>query len=163
MPRPPLVGVCGAGIASPDEARAAREVGRRLAAAGAIVVCGGLGGVMEAAARGVREAGGTCVGLLPGWDPDEAAADVTIALPTGLDEMRNPLIVRAARGVIAVGGAYGTLSEVAFALRLRRPVVALRSWEVRRPGEDAPDPGIHTAADPASAVSLLLGLIAESE
>lgn len=159
MPRPPLVAVCGAGVATPAEVAAAREVGRRLAEAGAVVVCGGLGGVMEAAATGVREAGGICVGLLPGWDADEAAEAVTVALPTGLDEMRNPLIVRAARGVIAVGGAYGTLSEVAFALRLGRPVVALGSWEVRRPGIGAPDPGIEVAADPAAAVARLLELI----
>jgi len=159
MARPPLVAVCGAGDATPAEAAAAEEVGRRLAERGVTVVCGGLGGVMAAAARGVRAGGGTCVGLLPGWDPDEAAPDVTIALPTGLDEMRNALIVRAARGVIAVGGAYGTLTEVALALRLGRPVVALGSWEVRRPGVPGPDLGIRIAADPAAAVATLLDLI----
>ena len=159
MPRPPLVAVCGAGEASPGEAAAAEEVGRRLAQAGAAVVCGGLGGVMAAVARGVRREGGVSVGLLPGWDADAAAADLTVALPTGLDELRNALIIRAARGVIAIGGAYGTLTEVAFALRLGRPVVGLGSWEVRRHGAQRADPGITVAADPAEAVALLLARI----
>ena len=91
------------------------EVGRRLAERGAVVLCGGLGGVMAAVARGVRSAGGTCVGLLPGEDPAAAAPDVTVAVPTGMGEMRNALLARACAGMVAIGGGYGTLSEVGLA------------------------------------------------
>lgn len=159
LPRPPMVAVCGAGVASPEEARDAAEVGRLLAEAGVVVVCGGLGGVMEAAAAGASTAGGVVVGLLPGLDAADAAPGVTVALPTGLDEMRNLLVVRAAAAVVAVGGAYGTLTEVAFALRLGRPVAALRSWEVRRPGTAAADPAVHVAASPEDAVDHVLARI----
>ena len=152
MSRPPLVAVCGAGEAGVAEDAAAEEVGRRLAEAGATVVCGGLGGVMAAVARGVSSAGGTCVGLLPGDDPAAAAPGVTVALATGLGEMRNALIARACDAMIAIGGGYGTLSEIAFALRLGRPVVALASWEVRRAGAGIPDPGVRVVAGAAEAV-----------
>lgn len=158
-PRPPLVAVCGASLPTAEDVAAAEAVGRGLAERGAVVLCGGLGGVMAAAARGVRAAGGLCVGLLPGWDPDEAAPEVDLALPTGMGEGRNLLLVRAARAVVAIGGGYGTLSEIALALRLQRPVVALRSWEVRRPGVDAPDPGIVPAASPADAVTRVMAAV----
>lgn len=108
----------------------AREVGHLLAAAGAVVVCGGLGGVMEAVSEGVAEAGGSSVGLLPGRDRTDANASLSIALPTGLGEARNWLVVCASDVVIAIGQGYGTLSEIALALRSGRHVVGLRTWAI---------------------------------
>jgi uncharacterized protein (TIGR00725 family) len=155
--RRPLIAVCGASEATPTEAHDAEEVGKLLAERGAVVVCGGLGGVMAAVARGATGAGGTCIGLLPGSDTDGAAPDLTIALPTGLGEMRNALIARVCVAMIAIGGGYGTLSEIGLGLRLGRPVVALHSWEVRRPGSGEADPGMHHADTPAAAVDWVLG------
>ena len=131
----PYVAVCGAGEASAALARDAEELGRGLAAAGAVVVCGGLGGVMEAACRGARAAGGTTVGLLPGVDRGDGNRWLSVALPTGLGELRNGLIVRAADALVAVGGGPGTLSEIALALKIGRPVVGLGTWELARAGE----------------------------
>lgn len=119
------VAVVGAGAASSEEVRLATEVGRQLARAGAILICGGLGGVMEAAARGAREAGGRTVGLLPGTDASDANPWIELPVPTGLGEARNLLVVRAGESVIAVGGAWGTLSEIALARKIGRPVVTL--------------------------------------
>lgn len=127
------VAVCGAGDPAPDTDALAYEVGRLLAEAGAVVVCGGLGGVMQAACRGAKEAGGTTVGLLPGEDRSHANPYVDVAIPTGMGEMRNALIVRSADAVIAIGGGWGTLSEVAFAMKTRTPVVTLSSWELPEP------------------------------
>jgi uncharacterized protein (TIGR00725 family) len=143
------VGVCGAGVASDPLAAAAEEVGRGLADAGAVVVCGGLGGVMEAACRGARTAGGVTVGLLPGSDRSAGNAFLSVAVPTGLGELRNGLIVRAADVVVAIGGEWGTLSEIALARKLGRPVVALGSWEL---------PELEVVATPAEAVSRALSL-----
>ena len=139
--------VIGPGDASAEEAARAEAVGRLLGEAGAVVVCGGLGGVMEAAARGAAGAGGTVVGLLPGSDRGAANPHVTVAITTGLGEMRNALVVRAADAVVAVGGAYGTLSEIAFALRTGKPVVGLDTWAL----DDVVD-----APDPEAAVALAL-------
>jgi hypothetical protein len=105
-------------------------VGRLLAERGAMVVCGGLGGTMEAACRGAREAGGTTLGLLPGLDRSAANPFVSVAVPTGLGEARNALVVRAADAVIALGGGYGTLSEIALALKAGKRVVGLRTWDI---------------------------------
>ena len=160
MARPPLVAVCGPGEADAEEERLAEEVGRMLAERGAVVLCGGLGGVMAAAARGASGAGGLCVGLLPGDDPEAAAPAIGLALPTGLGELRNGLLVRACAGVVAIGGAYGTLSEIGFALRLGRPVVGVRTWELRRAGADTADPGVRTAGSAAEAVDSVLTAIA---
>jgi uncharacterized protein (TIGR00725 family) len=126
----PYIAVIGPSDATSQETRNAEEIGRKLAEGGAIVVCGGLGGVMEAACRGASTAAGTTVGLLPG--PDRASANeyLQIALPTGLGELRNGLVIRAADAVIAVGGAYGTLSEIALALRTGVPVIGLNTWEI---------------------------------
>jgi len=137
------VGVIGAGETTADVERAAEEVGRLLAGAGAIVVCGGLTGVMAGACRGARDAGGTTVGILPGLDAADANEWVDIALPTGMGEMRNVLIVRASDVLVAVAGEYGTLSEIAFALREGIPVVGLGTWDIR---------GVEVATDPADAV-----------
>ncbi len=121
----PLVAVVGGSECTTAEADVAEEVGRRLAQAGAIVLCGGLTGVMEAVARGVRAGGGLTIGILPGNDPADANRFIDIPLATGMGEMRNALIVRAAGAVIAIGGSYGTLSEIALALRIGTPVVGL--------------------------------------
>jgi uncharacterized protein (TIGR00725 family) len=131
----PCIAVCGPGTADEAELASAEEVGALIAEAGAVLVCGGLGGVMEAACRGARSRGGLTVGLLPGDDGDEANGWVQLALPTGMGEVRNALIVRAAHAVIAIGGAYGTLSEIALALRSGTPVVGLDTWELG--GRDA--------------------------
>lgn len=122
----PIVAVVGGSICTDVEAQLAEELGRRLAESGAIVICGGLTGVMEAVAKGVRAAGGTTIGILPGNDRRDANPFIDIALATGMGEMRNAVIVRAAGAVVAVGGGHGTLSEVALALRIGTPVAGLQ-------------------------------------
>jgi uncharacterized protein (TIGR00725 family) len=124
------VAVVGPGDASARQAEAAEQVGRALAQAGAVVVCGGLGGVMAAACRGAADAGGTTIGILPGNERGAANEWAQVVIPTGMGEMRNALVVRAADAVIAVGGAYGTLSEVALALKTGVPVVGLQTWPI---------------------------------
>jgi uncharacterized protein (TIGR00725 family) len=124
------VAVIGPGDASEKEMEAAEAVGRELAERGAVVVSGGLGGVMAAASKGATEAGGTAVGILPGSDREAANPWVGVAIPTGLGELRNGLVVRAADAVIAIGGAYGTLSEIALALKAGTPVTGLNTWDV---------------------------------
>ena len=124
------VAVVGPGEANAEQVYAAEAVGRGLAERGALVVCGGLGGVMAAACRGARSAGGLAIGLLPGIDRAEGNEWLTVAIPTGLGELRNGLVVRAADVVIAVGGAYGTLSEIALALKCSVPVVGLGTWSI---------------------------------
>jgi uncharacterized protein (TIGR00725 family) len=124
------VAVVGPGAASPEQEAAAEEVGRLLARRGAVVVCGGLGGVMEAACRGASREGGTTLGVLPGLDRGAANPFVSVAVATGLGEARNALVVRAADALIAVGGAYGTLSEIALALKAGKPVIGLGTWEI---------------------------------
>lgn len=126
---------------------AAEAVGRGLAARGAVVVCGGLGGAMEAACRGAKEAGGMTVGLLPGLDRRDANPYVDVAVTTGLGEARNALVVRAADALIAVGGGYGTLSEIGLALRTGKRVVGLGTWEID---------GIDPASSPEEAVEAVL-------
>ena len=143
----PYVAVVGPGESSDAEEVAAEAVGRALARAGAVVVTGGLGGVMGAACRGAAAAGGLTVGLLPGTDRRTANAWVTVALPTGLGELRNGLVVRAGDAVIAVGGAYGTLAEVALALKAGTPVVGLGTWGID---------GVREADDAAGAVEQAL-------
>ncbi|MDQ3679791.1 MAG: TIGR00725 family protein [Actinomycetota bacterium] len=137
------VAVVGAGEASPAAESEAETVGRLLAERGAVVVCGGLGGVMAAACRGAKSAGGTTVGILPGSDRSEANPWVDVAVPTGMGEARNAVVVRTVDAVVAVAGGYGTLSEMALALRLGRPVVTLGGWEID---------GVQLARDPSDAV-----------
>jgi uncharacterized protein (TIGR00725 family) len=150
--RPPAyVAVIGASQASADEMRAAEEIGRGLAQAGAVVITGGRGGVMAAASQGAAQAGGLVVGILPGSDRAEANEFVTVAIATGLGELRNGLIVRAADAAVAVGGAYGTLSEVALALGAAVPVVGWNTWAID---------GIQRADSPADAVARALRLAA---
>lgn len=122
-------------------------MGRELASRGAVLVCGGLGGVMEAACRGAKGGGGTTIGILPGTDRAAANPFVDFAIPTGLGEARNALVVRAADALIAVGGAYGTLSEIAFALKAGKPVAGLGTWDVD---------GVTVADSPEAAVNSVL-------
>jgi uncharacterized protein (TIGR00725 family) len=129
------VAVVGPGAADPAQVEAAEAVGGELARRGAVVVCGGLGGVMEAACRGAKAAGGTTVGILPGADRRDANPYVDVALVSGLGEGRNALVVRAADAVVAVGGGFGTLSEIALALRAGKPVVGIGTWELAVGGE----------------------------
>ncbi len=150
------VAVCGPSESSADEAAWAEETGRLLARAGAVLVCGGLGGVMDAAARGASAASGTVVGILPGEDRAGASQHLTASIPTGMGEARNALVVRAADAVVAISGEFGTLSEIALALKMGKPVVGLGTWELAKPGV-AVDP-IVRADSPARAVELALSL-----
>ena len=154
------VAVVGAGRASADEEGVAAEVGRGLAAAGVVVVCGGLGGVMEAACRGAKAAGGTTVGILPGTSRADANPHVDVAIPTGLGELRNGLVVRAADALVAVGGEFGTLSEIALALKAGKPVVAVGGWELTRDG--APVDAITRATSADDAVARVLAALGKS-
>jgi uncharacterized protein (TIGR00725 family) len=117
--------VCGAGSEVPEACALAEEVGREIAAAGAVLVCGGLGGVMQAAARGAATAGALTIGVLPGRSAEDANPYIALPLPTAMGEARNVLVVRFADAVIAIGGEWGTLSEVAFARKIGVPVVVL--------------------------------------
>jgi uncharacterized protein (TIGR00725 family) len=147
------VAVVGPGDgATPDDVAAAREVGRLLAEAGATVLTGGLGGVMAAATEGAVGAGGVTVALQPGRERVPCSA--TVVIPTGLGEMRNALLVRAADAVIAVGGSWGTLSEIALAIRTGVPVVCLGGWEVRDAAGVPLD--VPRAASPSDAVTAAL-------
>jgi uncharacterized protein (TIGR00725 family) len=137
----------------------AEQIGILLAQRDAIIVCGGLGGVMEAVCRGAKSENGLTVGLLPGGSRVEANAYVDVALPTGLGEMRNMLVVNASDVVIAVGGEFGTLSEVAFALRIGKPVVGLGTWELAKGGKA--DSTIVRATSPQEAVDRALKLVKE--
>lgn len=126
MKRRVRIAVAGAGICGPDLLELAEAVGRAVARADGILICGGLGGVMEGAARGASEAGGLTVGILPGHDPRNANPYIQLPLPTGLGEGRNVLVARTADALIAIGGEWGTLSEVAMARKCDVPVVLLR-------------------------------------
>ncbi len=127
-----FISVVGAGRCDERTYEIAEQVGRALAIRGATVVCGGLGGVMEAVCKGAKGAGGRTIGILPGTDYQEANAYVDIPIVTGLGEARNIIVVRSGRAVVAVGGEYGTLSEIAFALKFGLPVVGLGTWQLAR-------------------------------
>jgi len=142
------VAVIGGGEAGPELADLAVEVGRELARRGVVVICGGLRGVMAAAARGVQEEDGVSIGILPGPDRGLANPYLTYAIPTNLGHARNMIIAHAADAVIAVGGGYGTISEAAIALKLGKPVVAL--------GTDWSLPGLKEAQTPPEAAALAL-------
>jgi uncharacterized protein (TIGR00725 family) len=152
-----VVAVSGGGTCSATEAEAAFAIGRLLAEHGVVVATGGRGGVMEAASSGAREAGGLVLGILPGASHSDANPFVDIAIPTGMGELRNGILVRSAHAVIAVGGEYGTLSEVAFALKLGIPVIGLGTWKLARDG--MPGDGIVTVHTPDEAVEKALTLI----
>jgi len=143
-----IIAVIGAGECTPEVARLAEEVGRRLAEKGAILICGGLRGVMEAACRGANSAGGTTVGVLSGTNPGDANPYVDIPIVTGMGQARNVIVVASAQAAIAVGGGYGTLSEIGHARKLDIPVVGLETWSLKKEGYT----GIVEAKSPAEAV-----------
>lgn len=150
MAAAPYVAVVGAGgIVAAELLALAEAVGRELARRGAVVVTGGLDGVMEAVCRGARAAGGTTLGILPTTDRAEANAFVDVAVTTGMGELRNGLVVRCADALVAVGGEYGTLSEIALALKAGKPVAGLGTWQID---------GVRAVADPREAVAHVLGL-----
>jgi hypothetical protein len=159
--RPPVVAVIGDGDPrGPDAHRileGAEEVGSLLARAGAVVVTGGMGGVMRAASRGAAGSGGMTIGILPGADAAEANEYVSVAIPTGLGVVRNLVVVTAADVVVAVGGRHGTLSEIGLALRMGREVVTLGSWRVES-DQRISGPRLHRARDPREAAQLALRL-----
>jgi uncharacterized protein (TIGR00725 family) len=152
-----IVAVVGGGICSKEEASIAEAVGRELAGRGVVLVCGGLGGVMEAACRGARAAGGTTIGILPGYSHQDANRYVNIPIVTGLGEARNIIVVRTGQAVIAIGGEYGTLSEIAYALKLGIPVIGVRTWRLSKPGS-APLAGIIEVDTPVEAVNRALAM-----
>jgi hypothetical protein len=147
--RPRVIAVIGAGTPDSETDAAAREVGRLLAEAGCVLITGGLDGVMAAASQGAHEAGGLVIGVVPGSSPEEANAYVRVAIATGIGDARNVILANSAEVFVAVGGAYGTLSEIAFALKRGKRVVSLGSWDV--------DPAVLRARTPEEAVRLALG------
>jgi len=156
--RAPYIAVVGPAEPDSETYAVAVEAGRLIAERGAVVVCGGLGGVMEAAARGASQAGGSSLGILPGTDRAQANRYVTMAIATGLGELRNALVVRCSDAVLAVGGSWGTLSEVALAQRLGRPVVSLRGWSVVD-SHGATVTGIVSAESAVEAVEALIAAV----
>ena len=130
-----LISVIGGSQCSPEEARWAEEVGRGLARRGATVVCGGLGGVMHAACKGARSAGGHTIGILPGDSRDSANPCVEIPIITGIGYARNSIVAKTGEAVIAIGGSFGTLSEIAYALQAGTPVIGLNTWSLCKDGQ----------------------------
>lgn len=128
--RRPAIGVIGCGLEDASLNALAEETGALIAEAGCALVNGGLGGVMRASANGCRARGGISIGILPGLDPKEANEYIDIPIATGMGEMRNFIIVRSAAALIAVGGGYGTLSEIAIALKASKPVIGLKTWDI---------------------------------
>ncbi len=152
-----IIAVVGGEQPSPEEARLAEEVGRELARHGAFLVCGGLGGVMEAACRGASSQGGVTIGILPGNNSEAANPYVQIPIATGMGYARNVIVVRSAQAVIAVDGSYGTLSEIAHALQNNIPVIGLNTWSLSKKGLS--DKSIILARDAADAVNKALDSI----
>jgi uncharacterized protein (TIGR00725 family) len=128
----PYVAVIGASNATEWELSAAERVGRLLADAGCVLVCGGLGGVMDVAARGAAAGGGISIGILPGDDRVDASRHLTVAIASGFGEARNAIVARSSDAVVAVGGEFGTLSEIALALKMGKPVIGVGTWELGR-------------------------------
>ena len=154
-----FVAVIGSAHCSAQVAALAEKVGREIARRGAVLVCGGRGGVMEAACRGAKGEGGMTVGILPGADRSQANPYVDVPIATGLGEARNAIVVRSADAVIAVSGGYGTLSEIGLALKMGRPVVGLETWELRQDG--LPVDAVVRADTPEHAVEMALALAGE--
>jgi len=152
-----FIAVIGGGQCTPEEAGLAEAVGREIARRGAILVCGGLGGVMEAACKGADAEGGTTIGILPGEIRQSANPYVQIPIATGLGYARNIAVVKSAQAVIAVGGSYGTLTEIGHARQSGIPVIGLGTWSLSRNGQ--PDNAIITVQDPVEAVDKAIGLM----
>ena len=151
-----FIAVIGGEKPAPQEAKLAEEVGRELARQGAILVCGGLGGVMEAACRGAQSEGGITIGILPGESRQAANPFVQIPIVTGVGYARNLAVVKSAQAVIAIGGSYGTLSEISHALQSGIPVIGLNTWSLSRNGRQ--DDSIILAQNPTEAVNKALNL-----
>ncbi len=145
-----MIGVIGAAEATAQESKTAEEVGREIAKHNGVLVCGGLGGVMEAACRGAKSEGGLTIGIIPGFSASDANSYVDIPVVTGMSHARNVIVVRSSSAVIAIGGSYGTLTEIALALKLGTPVIGINTWEVSS--------DIKKAADPKEAVDLAFSL-----
>ena len=152
-----FIAVVGGSQASRKEIKLAEEVGSELAKKGATLVCGGLGGVMEAACRGANSEGGTTIGILPGENRQAANSYVQIPIVTGMGYARNVAVVKSAQAVIAIGGSYGTLSEIGHALQSGIPVIGLNTWSLSKNGKL--DSSIIPAENPAEAVEKALELI----
>lgn len=150
--KPVYVSVVGGGHCGAAEQALAEEVGRLVAREGATLVCGGMGGVMEAAARGAREAGGTTIGILPGHDRATANPYLDHVLTTGMGHARNLAVVSSGDAVIAIGGGYGTLSEIGLAAKIGRPVVVLAGWRLEAGKATS---GIHYASSAREAIELV--------
>jgi uncharacterized protein (TIGR00725 family) len=148
-----LVAVCGESDPQTSLADLAFELGRGIAQRDAVLICGGLTGVMEHAARGARAAGGLTIGLLPGDDPNEANEYVQVAIATGVGHARNAILARTADGVVALGGGLGTLSEIALALRNGRPTIGIQTWRFDR--DRRTEPELPIAANPKDALDWL--------
>jgi uncharacterized protein (TIGR00725 family) len=159
MKNNPFIAVIGGSKCTAQEAELAEQVGRELARKGAVLVCGGLNGVMEAACRGASAEGGLTVGILPGGSRGAANPHVQIPIVTGMGEARNVVVVKSAQAVIAVSGSYGTLSEIGHALRNGTPVIGLNTWSLSRNKE--PDDSIIIAQSPADAVDKALSALKE--
>jgi len=157
----PFLAVVGSASCDERVAALAEAVGREIGQRGAVLVCGGRGGVMEAACRGAKSRGGTTVGILPGVHRDEANPYVDIPIVTGLGDARNAVVVRTAGAVIAVSGGYGTLSEIGLALKMGKPVVGLETWELHQGGN--PVGAVLSAQTPEEAVELALELLRAEE
>ena len=151
-----FIAVIGGEKPSPQEAKLAEEVGRELAKQGASLICGGLGGVMEAACKGAQSEGGVTIGILPGESRQTANPYVQIPIVTGFGYARNLAVVKSAQAVIAIGGSYGTLSEIAHALQSGIPVIGLNTWSLFRNGQQ--DNSIILAQNPTEAVNKALNL-----
>jgi uncharacterized protein (TIGR00725 family) len=156
MPEKKLIGVIGGGACSEAEAKTAEEVGRLLARQGAILVCGGLGGVMEAACRGASSEGGLTIGILPGENRQSANHYVKLPIVTGLGYARNVIVVKSAQAIIAIGGSYGTLSEIAHARQNGIPVIGLNTWSLAK--NDQIDQSIIPSRSATEAVDMALSL-----
>jgi len=154
MERPHHIGVIGAGTCQGAIYELARNLGSEIGKRGWHLICGGLGGVMEGAARGCSEAGGLTVGLLPGLDRESANPFIRVPIPTGLDEARNLLVVRASDVLVSIAGGYGTLSEIALALKTNKPVIGLETWKDIS--------GIHYVTDCGEAIREIIQLLGKS-
>ena len=153
--RKPVVAIIGAGKCSRKLRDMAAEAGKYIAEHGGVVVCGGMGGVMEGAARGAQEGGGVSIGVLPSGDKHDANEFIDFAIPTGIGEARNAVVVRCADAVLAFPGRYGTLSEMAFALKAGKPLVSVSAWKL---GDD-----VLEIADPAQAAAKALELATKNQ
>ena len=145
------IAIIGARECDSDVSQIAEQMGGLLAKSGYTIICGGLGGVMEAACKGAKSNNGTTIGILPGNNPDDANPFVDIAVATGMGDSRNLIIIRSARVVVSISGGFGTLSELAFALQLEKPVIGLGSWDV--------SDQIIIASDPEDAMAKLIKVI----